>query len=110
MSILTSNGMKINFFTKKNNFKKKDFTIYPNLYWKSILFCAFVIILFSFIFSYRLFVQTNQEFSLPSMDNGGELPFINKDSFEKVLSYFSEKEKKLIEILNSPAPVVDPSL
>jgi len=102
--------MKINFFKKDNSFKKKDHTFHSNFFWKIILLCAFIIILFSFVFSYRLFMQTNQESILSTANNSGELPLVNKDSLGKVLNYFSEKEKRSIEVLNSPAPVVDPSL
>jgi hypothetical protein len=55
-------------------------------------------------------MQTNQESILSTANNSGELPLVNKDSLGKVLNYFSEKEKRSIEVLNSPAPVVDPSL
>lgn len=101
--------MKINFSKKENSLKKKDFTFHPNFYWKIILLCAFVIILFSFLFGYYLFMQTNQESVLPAT-NGGEVSLVKEDNLEKVLNYFSERERKSIEILHSFAPVVDPSL
>lgn len=102
--------MKINLLKKENSLKKKDFTLYPSFYWKIILFCAFVMILSSLFFSYYFFIQISQEFILPIANNGGELPLVNKDSLKKALNYFSEREKKSIEILNSSVPVVDPSL
>ncbi|MFA6258041.1 MAG: hypothetical protein WC671_03495 [Candidatus Paceibacterota bacterium] len=102
--------MKINLFKKEKSFKKKDFTFFTNFYWRIILLCAVVIIFLSFLFSYRLFVQINQDSVLPIENNDGQLPIVNKDRINQVLNYFSEREKKSIEILNSPAPVVDPSL
>lgn len=102
--------MKITLFKKENSFKKKDFTFHPNLYWKIVLISAVIIILLSFIFSYRLFVQINQEPVLSFTNENGQLPIVNEDRIEKVLNYFSEIEKNSNQILNSPSPVVDPSL
>jgi len=102
--------MKIKLFKKENNFKKKNFQLNPNLYWKIAVGGAFVVILLSFFFGYRLFMRINQESVLPVANEGGQIPMVNKDRIEKVLNYFSEKEKKSIKILNSPAPFVDPSL
>ena len=102
--------MKINFFKKENNFKKKDFIFYPSLYWKIFIISAIIIILLSFIFGYRLFRQINQEPILLFTNEGGQLPVVNQDRIKKVLNYFSEREKKSTKILNSPAPAVDPSL
>jgi len=102
--------MKINLFKKENSFKKKEFTFHTNFYWKIILLCAFVMISFSFVFGYYLFIQTSQESILPTTNNDMELFLIKKNNLEKVLNSFSEREKKSIEILNSSVPVVDPSL
>ncbi len=102
--------MKINLFKKEKSFKKKDFTFHSNLYWRIILLGTTIIILLSFIFSYHLFIQINQDPVLLIENNSGQLPLVNKDRIDKVLNYFSEREKKSIEILNSPAPIVDPSL
>lgn len=102
--------MKIQLFQKRNNFKKKDFILNSNLYWKIIVSIAFVFILGSFVFGFRLFLQINQEFSMPETNGNVQGRLINKDRITKVLNYFSEKEKKTAEILNSSIPVVDPSL
>jgi hypothetical protein len=102
--------MKIKLFKKGNDFKKKDFAFNPNLYWKFVVGGVFVMILLSFFFGYRLFMQINQEFVLSVTNNGGQVPLINKDRIDKVLNYFSEREKRSALILNSPIPVVDPSL
>ncbi|MDD5721008.1 MAG: hypothetical protein PHT16_00980 [Candidatus Pacebacteria bacterium] len=101
---------KINLFKKEKSFKKKDLTFHSSLYWRIILFVAAIIILLSFIFGYRLFLQINQDPALPIGDNSGQLPLVNKDRIDKALNYFSERESKSTEILNSPAPIVDPSL
>jgi cell division protein FtsW (lipid II flippase) len=102
--------IKINLFKKEKSFKKKDFTFHSNFYWRIILLCTTIIIILSFIFSYNLYIQISEEPVLPIENNDGQFPLVNKDRIDKVLNYFSEREKKSIEILNSPASVVDPSL
>lgn len=102
--------MKIDFFKKEKSFKKKDFSFHPNLYWRIVAISAIIIILSTFLFSYRLFRQINQESILPLANVDGQLPIVNKDRIEKVLNYFSEREKKSTEILNSRTSIVDPSL
>ena len=41
---------------------------------------------------------------------GGQTSMVNENRILKALDYFSAREEKSNEILNSPAPVVDPSL
>jgi hypothetical protein len=102
--------MKIKFFKKENNFKKKNFVFNTNLYWGIALFGAFAIILYSFFFGYNLFKEINQEPVLPDTNQAGQVPVVKIDRLKTVLNYFSLREQKSIQILNSPAPVVDPSL
>jgi len=102
--------MKIEFFKKGNNFKKKSSVINPNLYWKFALLATFIMIILAFLFGYYFFRQINQELVLPTTNNGEQVPTVNKDHILKVLNYFSEREQKSKEILSSPSPVVDPSL
>jgi len=102
--------MKINFFKKENNFKKKEFSFHPNFFWRITLAGTAILILLSFVFSYSLFVKINQEPVLSSANEGGQLEKISQDRIKKVLNYFSEREKKSNQMLNSPSPIVDPSL
>jgi hypothetical protein len=102
--------MKINFFKKENSFKKKDFVLNPNLYWKIAVWAALIAILASFFFGYYLFMQTNQGLVSSNNNPSEQIPTVDKDKLGKVLDYFSVREQKSAEILNSPAPVVDPSL
>ncbi|MBU0999318.1 hypothetical protein KKG24_03385 [Patescibacteria group bacterium] len=102
--------MKINFFKKENNFKKKDFAFHPNFFWKIILISTMIIIFLSLLFGYGLFKQTNEEPILPLTNNDGQFPVVNKDRIEKVLNFFYTREKKSIDILNSSSFIVDPSL
>ncbi len=101
--------MKIKFFKKVNNFKKKDFDLNPNLYWKIALGGAFLAIIFSVFFGYSFFMQINND-EVPSGSEGiARIPMVSKDRIEKNLNYFSEREKKSEQIINYSSPVVDPS-
>lgn len=102
--------MKIEFFKKEYNFKKKNFDINPIFYWKIVVLSMVILVIFSFVFGYCFFVQINQVFVLPDINTGGQVGTVNKDRIEKVLNYFSDREQTSNEILNSPTPVVDPSL
>ena len=102
--------MKIQFIKKENSFKKKNFVFHPDLYWELAIFIAFIMIILSFFFGYYLFTQINQE-PAPSDNNAGaQVPTVNKDRLEKDLNYFFDRAQKSYDILNSPSPVVDPSL
>lgn len=101
--------MKIKIFKKDNSFKKKDFQLNPNFYWKLVLFFVLLFTLASLVFGYYRFLRLNQEPILEITGNSGQVPKINKDRILKVLNYFLERDKKSIQILNTPAPVVDPS-
>ncbi len=101
--------MQIKILKKKNSFKKKSSQPNPDMYWKSSVLAVFVLTVLSLAFGYYLFMQINQESTLAS-NNGGHFETVKKDNIEKVLKYFSDREIKSNEILNSPAPVTDPSL
>lgn len=101
--------MEIKFFKFKKNFGKKNLQLYPNFFWKLIVCLMLILVSFSFIFGYYLFIQVREEPTFPTEDmNKKQTP--EKEKLGKVLEYFSDREKKSVEILNSPAPVVDPSL
>jgi hypothetical protein len=102
--------MKINFFTKRNDFKKKDFNFNTNFYWKLALFGGFVITISVLFFGYNLFMQINRETLLPDSNAGGQSQSVNEEKLERVLSVFIKKENKSLQIINSKSSVVDPSL
>lgn len=102
--------MDIKIFKNKKSFKKGGFHSNPNISWEFVLWGSLTLVLASFVFGFYLFAQTNKEFILPATDAGRQIPTINKDRILKVLNYFSEREKKSVEILNSSTLVVDPSL
>jgi len=100
-------GMK--FLKKKRDFIKEDMDIKPSLYWRYILYMTFVLIIISCIFGAYLFMKVNKKLDLPNI-NLSEQGIVKKERINKVLEYFKEREDKSIEILNSPSPIVDPSL
>jgi len=102
--------MKTKIFKIKRKFRKGGLRVNPDTSWEIIVCVAFVIIIASFIFSFNLFGRVNKEFAAPTGDNSGQIDIVKKERIEKALEYFSEREKKSAEILNSPAPIVDPSL
>jgi hypothetical protein len=102
--------MKLDFLKKKNNFKKKDFTFNPNLYWQFTILGVLIVMIATLFFGYHLFKQVNLGSVLSTVNNSEQVPSISTDRIKKVLNYFSEREQKSKEILSSPVPVVDPSL
>ncbi len=102
--------MKIQFFKKENDFKKKNFGFNPNLYWEFAVIMVFMFIILSAISGYYLFMQINQEPIVSSPATNTRAGAVDKNRIDKALNYFSDREKKSAQIINSPAPVVDPSL
>lgn len=101
--------MNLDFLKKKKKFKKGGIGVKPDLYWKYILFMTFFLILVSCAFGLYLFLKINSESAIFVTDTQGQ-DTIKKERINKVLEYFSEREKKSTEILNSPSPIIDPSL
>jgi len=97
-------------FKKEKKFEKKEFTFNAYFYWKLAVLSAFLLIILSFVFGYYLFIKINKEPDLSAQSGNGQIPTVNKNRILEVFRVFSEREKKSAEILNSPAPVVDPSL
>lgn len=97
-------------FKKEKKFEKKEFTFNAYFYWKLAIVGAFFLIALSFFFGYYLFTKINKEPDLSAQSGNGQIPTVNKNRISEVFRVFSEREKKSAEILNSPAPVVDPSL
>lgn len=101
--------MDLKFLKKKKKFRKGGSGIKPDLYWKYILWMTFGLIFISCIFGFYLFIKTNKELVVPVVNVDGQ-GIIKKERIDKVLEYFQERENKSIEILNSPSPIIDPSL
>lgn len=101
--------MEIKFFKKQKKFKKGGLSTNLDIYWKYIFYITLVLIVISSAFGLYLFLKINNK-SIVSIANTDIENTIKKERVEKVLEYFSEREKKAIEILNSPSPIIDPSL
>jgi len=101
--------MKFNFLKKKKKFIKGGSKIKPDFYWRYIVYLTFVLFFLSCIFGIFLFKKVNSEITL-SVENSREQETIKKERFNEILEYFQEREKKSIEIINSPSPISDPSI
>lgn len=102
--------MKIELFKIKKSFKKESFSVNPNTYFRFVVLIAFAVILVGFGFGFYAFKEFGKESfeDVNKIDQNVELS--KKERIEKVLEYFAEKDRKSIEIINSPAPIIDPSL
>ncbi len=101
--------MQLKIFKTKKSFKKGGLHTDPEVYWVLSLCLAFAIIISSFILAFSMFQNINKDIA-SSNNNSASTQLINKDRVKKILDYFSTRKKKAVQILNSPAPVVDPSL
>ncbi|MEI8175116.1 MAG: hypothetical protein WCG28_04160 [bacterium] len=104
--------MKIKFFKKEKSFKKEKESLWLNInfYWKLAVLFMFLVIIISFAFGYYFFMQMSKESVALPVISSGQTDTVKKERIDKVLEYFSTRETKSAVILNSPAPVVDPSL
>ncbi|MBI2630649.1 hypothetical protein HYW73_00325 [Candidatus Nomurabacteria bacterium] len=102
--------MKIEIFKNKKKFKKGGFHTNPNIGWEIILLITFILVVLSLAFGVYLFVRTNEEFGASATNGSSQVKIVKKDRIEKALQYFSLRGQKSKEILNSPSPVIDPSL
>ena len=93
----------------KKVFHKKDLDINPDLYWGYTLDLTFLLILFAFVFGLYFFMNVNKEEDnyLSTVSNQENAV---KQKLDNALKYFKERENKSESILNSPAPVRDPSI
>ncbi len=102
--------MQIKFFKREKHFKKKSGEINLDLYWSFIFFMGFFLTLVAFAFGLYLFREINKELVLPVGGISSQFQTVKKERIEKALEYFSLRKQKSNQIINSPAPVVDPSL
>ncbi len=101
--------MRIKFLQLKRKFKKGGSGVKPDLYWRCILSGSLVLVLGSLVFGLYLLLETNKELVLPVIDREGKEISIQK-RLSETLQYFWEREKRSVDILDSPSPVIDPSL
>ncbi len=101
--------MDLNFLKKKKKFKKTELGNKPNIYWKYILLSTVILVLGAFVFGFILFSRVNNGADVSSVEIPAQ-EAVKADRLDKVLQYFAGREKRSIEILNSPSPIIDPSL
>lgn len=103
--------MQIKFFKSKQNFlKKKSLQGKPDFFWKIILVLCFILLILSFILGLFTFKQIEKELDLSTKNSNGKVEITQKERIEKILEYFSNREKKSMEILDSTLLISDPSL
>ena len=102
--------MNIKIFKTQKKFQKENLNEKPYFFWKLVLSAMSIIILASFGFGYYIFLQSNKEVVLTEADLGGTLETVNTGRLDGVLEYFNAREKKSEQVINSPSPVIDPSL
>ncbi|MGH7249514.1 MAG: hypothetical protein ACREGC_00925 [Minisyncoccia bacterium] len=102
--------MKIKIFKKTKDFKKKDFALNALLYWKFFVAVAGIVLFAAFFFGYRLFTGIIEESPDPLSTTDNSVPKVDEARINSALQYFKDREQRSADILNSPAPVVDPSL
>ena len=100
-----------NFFKKEKKFKKEEESIWLdlNFSWRIAVALMFLGSLSAFWFGYYFFTKINEEPAASKVE-GTFTETVQKEAIQKKLEYFSAREKKSAEILNSPSPIVDPSL
>ena len=104
--------MKIKFFKRKKSFKKEKRSLWLNInfYWELAVCLMFAITLLASFFGYSLFRKTDKEIVVSVKADNNQVKIIQKERIDKVLEYFNLRKTKSTQILNSPAPVVDPSM
>lgn len=102
--------MDLKIFKIKKKFKKSEHQPDPDFFWRMILSVTFVLVLASFAFGGYLFFKINNEDVDSELQYDGQAKKIGKERLDKVLQYFTERKNKSESIINSPAPVIDPSL
>ena len=102
-------NIDLKIFSHKKHFKKRGASIKPHLYWRYILIFTFVLALLLCAFGWYLFIKVDRASNLPqiNLDKQGE---INETRILEALDYSKKKQEKSLDILNSPSPIVDPSI
>ncbi len=102
----------IKLFKKEKSFAKKRESLWQevNLYWKFAVMLMLLVTAASVFFGYFFFIQINKELVLDESDTIPQIKTVKKERIQKVLQHFADRKQISNQILNSPAPVVDPSL
>jgi len=101
--------MEIKFLKIKKSFKKGNSELNAVRYWKIILFFASVLISAAFVFSFYHFNEVNKDSVIPEIESSDQLKIVKKERIGKVVEYFSVRESRSVDIINSPSSAIDPS-
>lgn len=97
-------------FKKKKSWKKNEFEINPNQYWRYLLLLVVVVIAGSFVFGFIIYNNIKDE-PLYAPNTGAEKERTDqKNRILEMLEYFDARQVKSDAIIVNPSPVVDPSL
>jgi len=102
--------MEFKKFKTKKSFKKGGLHTNPDIYWGIFLCIAFLIVIISIVFGIYFFRKISKGLIPASVDDKKLEEVVIKGRIENALEYFSVREQKSTEILNSPSPVADPSI
>ncbi len=108
--MISLNKIQLKFSKKTKKFKKEKSWLNIYFYWKLVIGILFVTTFLYILFSYRFFLETNKDFILLEDSAKAGSKTVQKDRIDKILEYFSQRKEKSKEIINSPAPIIDPSL
>ena len=102
----------IKFLKKEKHFKKEKESTWLNIhfYWKLSVCFMLTATFLSLLLGYYFFTGIRKETEVETGSAVGSVETIKKDRIDKALQYFSERESRSNEILNSPSPIIDPSL
>ncbi len=102
--------MKIQFPKRKKILKKKNENIQPDLYWRIILNAAFVFAVVFVVFAYFSFMRVVKSPIMSGEEANLNNPTISRQRINSATKYFEDRRERSDYIINSPSPVVDPTL
>ncbi len=100
---------KIKFLKREKKFRKGDSWIKPDLYFRLVVLVVLFLVAVFMAFGWYFFRETSMEQSA-SVENVSFPENLDEKKIRGVLDYFEARKEKSKEILNSPSPVIDPSL
>lgn len=102
--------LKLNFLNNNNDtFKKKNYDIDADFYWKIVLYITFFLLLFGAFFGFYTYLKINKDTNSSKSTSSLQVGKVDKARIEKVLEYFSSRANTSENIMSSPSPIVDPS-